>query len=246
MQMELSDAMFERIEQINDRFYNRYSDGTVLPLIFGGADDEDEEEDDQDDGSEDEDGSEDDQDDYVPPSRVEWEAHRAKLKKANSEAAKRRHLLEELGVDPRTGHKREDGGDDTTKKTESVRRQVEREKARIEMRYKPVLAKQATRAALAEAGFVGKSYDRVMKLIDIDEIDVDDDGDIIGVEDQIASIKTEFPEWFKRQQRKTGTGSTGTGSGSSKDVDGGSKKGQTGGAKPSWQEALARKVQREG
>jgi hypothetical protein len=44
-------------------------------------------------------------------------------------------------------------------------------------------------------------------MIDLDEVDVDDDGDVVGLDDQVDSIKEDYPELFRpaEQQRKRAT-----------------------------------------
>lgn len=66
-------------------------------------------------------------------------------------------------------------------------------------RYKPVAVRAAAKAALLEANFQNPTEERVKKLIrrlDIEEIDVDDDGDITGLQDQIDQLVDDFPELF--------------------------------------------------
>src|SRR5690606_12393783 len=75
-------------------------------------------------------------------------------------------------------------------------------------------------AALARAGWSGKDLSKVMKLIDIDDVDLDDDGNVIGVEEQVEDLKKEFPEWFRRP-RVSSRRPAASGSGkSTKDVGG--------------------------
>jgi hypothetical protein len=66
-------------------------------------------------------------------------------------------------------------------------------------RYKPVAVRAAAKAALLEANFQNPTEERVKKLIrrlDLEEIDVDDDGDITGLQDQIDQLVDDFPELF--------------------------------------------------
>ncbi|ANZ35235.1 hypothetical protein BBK82_03255 [Lentzea guizhouensis] len=66
-------------------------------------------------------------------------------------------------------------------------------------RYKPVAVRAAAKAALLEANFQNPTEERVKKLIrrlDLDEIDVDEDGDITGLQDQIDQLVDDFPELF--------------------------------------------------
>ncbi|MEV8439154.1 hypothetical protein AB0425_17405 [Actinosynnema sp. NPDC051121] len=66
-------------------------------------------------------------------------------------------------------------------------------------RYKPVAVKAAAKAALLEANFQKPTEERVKKIIkrlDLEEIDIDDDGDVIGLQDQIDQLVADFPELF--------------------------------------------------
>jgi hypothetical protein len=66
-------------------------------------------------------------------------------------------------------------------------------------RYKPVAVKAAAKAALLEANFQKPTEERVKKIIkrlDLDDIDVDDDGDVIGLQEQIDQLVEDFPELF--------------------------------------------------
>jgi hypothetical protein len=42
----------------------------------------------------------------------------------------------------------------------------------------------------------------MLRLLDLDEIHVDSDGEIDGLTDQITELKADFPEFFKRQRMK--------------------------------------------
>lgn len=66
-------------------------------------------------------------------------------------------------------------------------------------KYKPVAIRAAAKAALLEANFQNPTDERIKKMIgrmDIDDIDVDEDGDIIGLDAQIEQLTEDFPESF--------------------------------------------------
>ncbi|WP_433242540.1 hypothetical protein [Actinomadura nitritigenes] len=274
------------LQDPDGRWWHAYTDGTRLPAIHGAEGDDDDGGDggdggaDDDDEDDDEDGGEDD--DYTPPSREEWEKTQAKLKRVNSESARRRKWLDEHGIDPRTGKARKDDADDehgddgpapkkaaAKKKADGkdddgqddsgggfteeqvsarVKRAVDRATARTELRYKLPLARSAAEAALARANFNGRSLDRVMKLIDLDEIDIDSDGEVIGLEEQVDQIKEDFPEWFSTRRRRrtadTGGGNGGGGGGraSTKDVGAADKKPAKDDKPKTWKETLAERM----
>jgi hypothetical protein len=57
------------------------------------------------------------------------------------------------------------------------------------------LKKIAARSALAAAGLQGKP-DRLVAVLNLDAIDVDDDGNVAGLDKEIAQLKADFPSLF--------------------------------------------------
>lgn len=237
----LSDLM-ERLVGITQMGTLVYPIKGGAPEDEGGADDEGTE--DADEGEE----ETDEEDDYTPPTKAELEKMKLALSKANKEAAQRRHWLDAAGIDPRTGNpyvnddddeqevpkpgparKRkaaDDDADDTpagVDPAEVARMQKQwkidqKRGAQREARLVSALGKTAAQAALAEAGWNGKGANLIERMIDLSNIEVDDSGEIIGLAEQIADVKTDMPEWFKqaRQKRQRPAGS-------SADVDGADK-----------------------
>jgi len=177
-----------------------------------GGDDDDEPDDDVDDVDE---TTDEGSGDWTPPTREEWDRTQAGLKRNNAENKRLRLLSKALaarGVDPSTDEGRTaldellagrtvdpDGKPaDASVKTQ-ITRAVERATAKTETKYKGALAAVAVEAALSRAGYSAgeERLARVMKMIDMDEVDVDDDGQVVGIVDQIADIKHDVPEWFQ-------------------------------------------------
>ncbi|MFD9223809.1 hypothetical protein ACFWDI_28350 [Streptomyces sp. NPDC060064] len=127
--------------------------------------------------------TESDDDEYAPPSKDEWARTQAALKKANEDG--KRHRLRNKELEEKTRANETDH--------EKALREAEE---RGESRYRAPLVKAAARVALAEAG-VGGSTDRVLRLVDMDSLSVDDDGDIVGLEAEVDRIKSEYPEFFQ-------------------------------------------------
>lgn len=233
--------------------------GAPIRLIGGAADgdvtagdDEDSDEDEDTDDTSANDG-------WKPPSREEWDRQQAAVRRNNQENKKHRLLrrrLTDAGIDPDTdeggqaladllanrGSASGGGGKDGDDKpagpsAADVRRAetraAERAAARVEARYKAPLARTAARAALADAGWSGKDLDRVMKMIDLDEVDVDDDGEVTGIAEQIDGIKADIPEWF-RGGRNGGTATVTRRSGGARDVDGGDRATKSTGQSKGW------------
>jgi hypothetical protein len=168
------------------------------------------------------------EDDWTPPTREEWEAHQSKLKAASGEAAARRKFLRANGIDPKTGNKLnpdpEPDDEPAVAKDEprgpspaEIRRQVEKAAAEAELRgmRKTKSLVTGVNAALSEAGWNGTRLGSLMKLVDLDEVDIDDDGEITGLAEQIDQVKADFPELFKRARNSAGTSSGAGGSGQS-------------------------------
>ena len=161
-------------------------------------DDVQEDEDVEDQDQDEEEGGDNNDDVYKPPSEYEWRKVQRALKRANKEAENLRKSTETV----------DDADKEETEK--KIRQEAVKES---DARWKPVVVKQAARAALAEAGLI-KPPNRLLRMLDMDDIDVNEDGEIDGLDEQIRDFKKEFPEFFGRR--------------SPKDVDGGDKGSRTG------------------
>lgn len=86
------------------------------------------------------------------------------------------------------------------------------------------LSKKAVAAELAAAGWNGKGAGLIERMIDLGDLEIDDDGEVIGLAEQVADVKNEMPDWFRkpRSTRQTTTGANG----GAREVDGGDKRGQ--------------------
>lgn len=126
---------------------------------------------------------------WTAPTEAEWKRTQAALAKANNEAKTRR---EELAA--------------ARKATEDDAGKAVREAAEAaEKRFKPVAVRSAARAAFVEAGLQGVTPERVAKLVrmlDLDTLDVDDSGDVTGLDVQVASVKREYPELFTPTEKR--------------------------------------------
>ncbi|WP_028809204.1 phage scaffolding protein [Streptomyces sp. 351MFTsu5.1] len=131
---------------------------------------------------------------YVPPSREEWERVRRTLRKRKEEKLEVQRTLNEL----RDKYKEQET------ETERAVREAE-EKA--EARYKPIAVRKAVRAALIEAGATTAvegdkekteaRIARLMKLVDVGDLSIDDDGEVLGVDEQIDGLRADYPELFE-------------------------------------------------
>jgi len=102
----------------------------------------------------------------------ELEQIRQALKEANAESAGHRHKVKEL-------------------------EQQLAEAAETTARVSGQLLQVQVNSALADSGITNT---KVVKLIDLEQIQLDDDGNLTGLDGQVESIKTEFPEFFESRR----------------------------------------------
>lgn len=143
---------------------------------------------------------------YVPPSREEWERVRRTMAARKQEKLDVQRQLNEL----RDKYKEQET------ETEKAVREAE-EKA--EARYKPIAVRKAVRAALVEAGATAATdgdkaktearIARLMKLIDVGDLSIDDDGEVLGVDEQIDGLRADYPELFEPAAKKAKARPTG-------------------------------------
>ncbi|MEU7240317.1 hypothetical protein [Streptomyces sparsogenes] len=165
------------------------------PADEGGDDSADDDEEEEPDGGGDEEtgrgeepkpkppAKKDDGDGWKPPSRDEWARTQAALKKANEDAKRNRFKAKELEQQARAGE---------TEHEKALREAREEG----EKRFRTPLVKAAARVALAEAGVNGGT-DRVLRLVDMDALSVDEDGDVVGLDAEVDRIRGEYPEFFQ-------------------------------------------------
>jgi hypothetical protein len=141
----------------------------------------------------------DDDDDDKQPTKEDFERMQRALTKANAEAKKKRLQYKAL-LEKTTGGKPDagDGKDDKNKDREIDRERVRNEVSEAEeSKWKKRVVRQAAKAALLEAGLQGDPT-KLARLVDEDDVEVDDDGEIAdGLEEQIDSIKEDYPDLFE-------------------------------------------------
>jgi len=182
----------------------------------GAGGDEDEDDDDLDEDDDDED--EDDEDSEKSPEelRAELKNIRAALSSANGQSKKRRQKLQQQRKDHeaeldrlRAGKKsksKDDEDDDEKIDADAIREAARREaRAESDERTK----KAEARGALRGAGVDGDRVAKAVGLLDLSELDVDDDGNVDGLDDAIDELKREWPELFPgkgEKRRRPGSG----------------------------------------
>lgn len=164
-------------------------------------DDDDLDEVDDDDLDEDDPDAEKDEDTL----RAELKTIRASLAKANGQSAKRRKALRDREaelIEARKPKPKPKGStDDDAPDIDAIRDEAKREGERAGvLRAK----KSEARAALATAGVSAERLARAVSLVDLDDLDLDDDG-LDGIDDEIEKLRVTWPELFvkKRTRRES-------------------------------------------
>lgn len=169
---------------------------------------------------------------WTPPTREDWDKLMSAKSKADSQAAQRKRFLRDNGFDPKTGEKLnttpsvnldldddEDDTDTSPSKESVAQAERDRAKSKYEKQLNRALAVESEKTAqrvrtemttlmtaipeaLQEAGWNGKNIKRMLKLMDLDAVEVDSDGDVEGLVDQIDELKKDFPEFFKRTRMR--------------------------------------------
>jgi hypothetical protein len=124
-----------------------------------------------------------DTDEWKPPTRQDWDNVQEALRKARRDARAARRAAPKDGAEPNGG-------------APDAERLTREATSAAEARYKPLVVKAAARAAFAEAGIKGDAVHRVVRLLELEDLDVDEDGSVTGLTEQIEEIKQDFPELF--------------------------------------------------
>lgn len=82
---------------------------------------------------------------------------------------------------------------------ETARREAAEEAQRkADAKYKPI----SVRASLLEAGVKPSRVKGALRLINLDEIEIDEDGEVTGLDSQVAALREEWPELFADYEPK--------------------------------------------
>jgi minor structural protein GP20 len=114
-----------------------------------------------------------------------------------------------------------------------------------EARLRPALLKKVASAELRAAGASGNTS-RLVGLLDLDQVQLDDSGDLVGMNEQIEALREEFPNLFqvagngKSPVPKANAGAGGN-QGRKQDNSGGGPRGRNGQA-PNFADKLAAQV----
>lgn len=125
---------------------------------------------------------------------------------------------------------------------EMERNLLDQEKdVRTEERNRSKTLMSALPEALQAEGWNGKAMPRILKLLDLDSVEVDEDG-VNGLDDQIQELKTDFPEFFKRTRMKDAADKVAD----RRTAGGGTKKTSPAKVDGTWAENIARALHGEG
>jgi hypothetical protein len=161
--------------------------------------------DDEDDGD-DEDDEDDDEDDDPDAEksdeelRAELKATRLSLKKANDQSARRRRRERErrAAEDAKKPAPKKPAEDDDKADLDVIRREALAEGEKVGI----VRAKKAeAKSALLAAGVNPTRVARAVGLVDLDDLDLDDDG-LDGIDTAIEDLKKDWPELFAKPRQK--------------------------------------------
>jgi hypothetical protein len=157
--------------------------------------------DDDEDGGEDGDGDtgdESDQDDkatgkpkpYTPPGEDEWRKVTSRADKERKLRGDRENTIKDLRAQVKQLS--------TATATDDQKKQTELE-TEIEGKYKPIAVRASARAAFMEAGLKDLTKERMtdlMRMVELDDITVDEDGTVLGLDEQVDAIKDRWPNLF--------------------------------------------------
>ncbi len=169
----------------------------------GGNDDAD------DDDEEDDDDEDDEEDDLAELSEDELRAEltktRQSLSKASGSSKAKRDRIKRLNAElaearkPKPAKKKADGEDDDAPDAETIRAAAKAE-ARAESDGR--IRKTAARSELKAAGIPAEQVNRLVGMLDLDSLDVDDDGEVDGLDEAIEELKADWPQLFAKTRRK--------------------------------------------
>lgn len=176
-------------------------DDTGIDVGADGDDDEDEDE-----AGDAADAAEDAADKPKPappkaPTEADLKRVTGALDKERAAAKAARATVRELQAELKAAKK---AAEPKTGDDEVVVKAAEAARAEAEAQYKPIIVNKEARLALVAAGLSPDTSDarmkRLLKMIDLSDVDVDEDGEVSGLDDQIDQIKETLPELFRKPE----------------------------------------------
>lgn len=170
----------------------------------GGKDDDDQDDDDEDDEDEEDDDLAELSDDEL---RAELRKTRESLSKASGSSKTKRDRIKALKAELETvksgkpAAKKAADGDDDKPDIEAIR-----EAARLEgQKAGEVTVKRAkVETALAAAGVAdSKAITRLARMVDLDDLDLDNKGNLDGLDEVIDELKADMPSLFQARRKRS-------------------------------------------
>lgn len=210
------------------------------PADQGDDDDDDDLDDDSDDDSDDDDDADDDKDkgkDNKDNKDKDGDKGKDSAAKLRSEEAKKYRLRAKKERDRANDlaarlEKLENKDKPETDQLKGERDTLKTQNADLSDKLQKMAVRIAVRDEAADFNFNPKKMRSIEKLIDFDEVDVDDDGEVTGLREELERIADENPEWVL------------DGSDSDKDKD--KDKGSSGAGRPSGKQTNGKKGGRDG
>ena len=147
------------------------------------------------------------EDGWAPPTREQWEEAERKQKRANREAARRRKEMDTLRAEIDALKAQKAGGsdaDDADTRRVAAELKDAQDNLTAATKRETAAMKAAARQAIRSAGYTGAADGRMMAslvgMVRIADLDVDDDGEIVGLDDQVEEIKAELPALFAQPE----------------------------------------------
>lgn len=133
---------------------------------------------------------------------------RAELDKVIRERQKAKQALRQARDDLAKAQRTNEG--ESEKATREAR---EAALAEADKRYKPLIIATSAKAELVAAGVKADKVARLTKLLDLGEIEVESDGSVSGLTEQVTELKAEWPELFEEPKPKRATSKAADGAG---------------------------------
>ena len=221
------DAYGDPLEENTGGWLRPYATDATSPFWYASGDDDDEDDDDtgkgdkDDEDEEEDDDDEDDEDKGKTPEQLLAEVktlRAAYLKKIKSsknrglrataaETAKAKLEADFATLQEQFDELKKTAGKevDSEAATRRINELIEKAKEDGRNAFKPTVIKMAARAELMAAGARPALVDRLVRMIDVNDVDIDDDDGSIDVSDQVLAIKKELPEMFGPKRSTTTT-----------------------------------------
>ncbi|TQS30038.1 phage scaffolding protein [Microbispora sp. KK1-11] len=131
------------------------------------------------------------EDEKPEPKPDEKPVSRAELRKVIADRDTAKKALRDLRRELDEVKRANETADETAR-----REAAEAAQKAADAKYKPISA----RAALLEAGVKPSRVKGALKLLDMDEIEIDADGEVTGLDSQVTGLREEWPELFADTQ----------------------------------------------